>query len=144
MQLQTVMLYLRHDFYNIIFKIKHKLYIALGSDPSPKEKFWVCTCFKDQWSCHVIPALNVGHPLWPTQCVCALLKFLEVNSHRDLLLLGYYAALSGRFVQTFRDNLSVPTSKVKKSKKTGINSHHCSHNSLQRTAVFWMWHCVAA
>jgi hypothetical protein len=25
------MLYLQHDFYNIIFKIKHKLYIASGS-----------------------------------------------------------------------------------------------------------------
>jgi hypothetical protein len=26
-------LYLRHDFYNVIFKIKHKLYIASGSAP---------------------------------------------------------------------------------------------------------------
>jgi hypothetical protein len=31
--------------------------------------------------------------------------------------LGYYAALSGSSVPTFRDNLSVPYSKVKKSKK---------------------------
>jgi hypothetical protein len=39
----SVMLYLQHDFYNISFKIKHKLYIASGSDPPPsKEKFWVC------------------------------------------------------------------------------------------------------
>jgi hypothetical protein len=37
MQLQTVMLCLRHDFYNIIFKIKHKLYIASGSAPLPKK-----------------------------------------------------------------------------------------------------------
>jgi hypothetical protein len=35
----SVMLYL-HDCYNIIFKIKHKLYIASGSAPT-KEKFWV-------------------------------------------------------------------------------------------------------
>jgi hypothetical protein len=27
----SVILYLEHDFYNIIFKIKHKLYIASGS-----------------------------------------------------------------------------------------------------------------
>jgi len=35
MQLQTVMLqlHLRHGFYNIVFKIKHILYIALGSEP---------------------------------------------------------------------------------------------------------------
>jgi hypothetical protein len=31
-------------------------------------------------------------------------------------LLGYYAALSGSSVPTFRDNLSVPSSRVKKSK----------------------------
>jgi hypothetical protein len=34
----SVMLYLQHDFYNIIFKIKHKLYIALGSAPTPQQK----------------------------------------------------------------------------------------------------------
>jgi hypothetical protein len=32
-------------------------------------------------------------------------------------LLGYYAALSGSSAPTFRDNLSVPSSSVKKSKK---------------------------
>jgi len=33
--------YLRHDFYNIIFKIKHKLYIALGSaSMCPWIKHW--------------------------------------------------------------------------------------------------------
>jgi hypothetical protein len=31
-------------------------------------------------------------------------------------LLGYYAALSGSSVPTFRDNLSVPSLRVKKSK----------------------------
>jgi hypothetical protein len=34
----SVMLYLRHDFYNIIFTIKHKLYIASGSDPPPPQR----------------------------------------------------------------------------------------------------------
>jgi hypothetical protein len=32
-------------------------------------------------------------------------------------LLGYYAALSGNSAPTCRDNLSVPSSRVKKSKK---------------------------
>jgi hypothetical protein len=31
----SAMLYLRHYFYNIIFNIKHKLYIASGSAPPP-------------------------------------------------------------------------------------------------------------
>jgi hypothetical protein len=35
MQLQSVMLYLQHDFYNIVFKITHKLSIALVSAPPP-------------------------------------------------------------------------------------------------------------
>jgi hypothetical protein len=35
-------------FYNIIFKIKHKLYTASGSAPlSPKEKFWGRACHGD-------------------------------------------------------------------------------------------------
>jgi hypothetical protein len=39
----SVMLYLRHDCYNIIFIIKYKLLIASGSVPLPNEKFWVRT-----------------------------------------------------------------------------------------------------
>jgi hypothetical protein len=49
------------------------------------------------------------------------------NSLRDFMLpprckcycalLGYYAALSGSSVPTFRDSLSIPSSRVKKSKK---------------------------
>jgi hypothetical protein len=35
-------------------------------------------------------------------------------------LLGYYAASSGNSVPTFRDNLSVPSSRVKKSKKESL------------------------
>ena len=38
------MLYLRHEFYNIISKIEHKLHVASGSAPS--ETFWVRTCSK--------------------------------------------------------------------------------------------------
>jgi hypothetical protein len=32
----SAMLYLRHDIYKLIFKIKHKLYIASGSGPQWK------------------------------------------------------------------------------------------------------------
>jgi hypothetical protein len=34
----SVMLYLQHDFYNIIFKIKHESYIATGLAPPPPRK----------------------------------------------------------------------------------------------------------
>jgi hypothetical protein len=42
----SVMLYFQHDFYNLIFITKHKLYIASGSPhpPPPEEKFCVRTC----------------------------------------------------------------------------------------------------
>jgi hypothetical protein len=33
---ESVMLYLQHDFYKIVFKIKHKSYIASGSAPPRK------------------------------------------------------------------------------------------------------------
>jgi hypothetical protein len=49
------MLCLRHDFYNIIFKIKNKLYIASGTapppPPGPNEKFLVLTCSTVQEFC---------------------------------------------------------------------------------------------
>ena len=37
MQLQTVMLCLRHDFYNTNFKTRHKLYITLRYAPPPRQ-----------------------------------------------------------------------------------------------------------
>jgi hypothetical protein len=41
----SVILYLWHDFYNIIFKIKHKSYIASESAPPPANKeLWVRFC----------------------------------------------------------------------------------------------------
>jgi hypothetical protein len=33
---ECVMLYIWYDFHNIIFKINHKLYKALGSPPPPQ------------------------------------------------------------------------------------------------------------
>jgi hypothetical protein len=37
MQLKSVVLYLQHDFDNIIFKIEHKIYIASGLGPPPPQ-----------------------------------------------------------------------------------------------------------
>jgi hypothetical protein len=47
-----------------------------------------------------------------------LLNYYEISGFRremgeNCALLGHYAACSGNFLPTFRDNLSVPSSKVK-------------------------------
>ena len=47
---------------------------------------------------------------------CFVLHY-EAMSLEICALLGYYAALSGSSIPTFRDNLSVPYLRVKKSNK---------------------------
>ena len=69
-----------------------------------------------------------------TACLCVISGF-----HRDVVeifaLLGYYAALNGSSVLTFRDNLSVPSSRVKKSSSTSwflkIGEKGCPETSAQ-------------
>jgi hypothetical protein len=60
----SVMEYFKHDFYNIIFKIKHKFYItSLCQPPRPhpsKKKFWVRTL--NLWT------LNGNVPVLPFAC----------------------------------------------------------------------------
>jgi len=48
---------------------------------------------------------------------CLLLNACKLINIEICALLGYYAAYSGNSLLTFRDNLSVPSSWVKKSKK---------------------------
>jgi len=50
---------------------------------------------------------------WDEMCCGGLKQMLEL---RTALLLGYYAASSGDVLQTFRKNLSVPSSGVKNKK----------------------------
>jgi hypothetical protein len=48
----TVQLYLKRDFYNLIFQIKRKLYVASGSAP-PNQP--VCSCLvKGAKFCHAV------------------------------------------------------------------------------------------
>ena len=42
-------------------------------------------------------------------------KMKRVDSHRGMGLVGYYEAYSSNSLPTFRDNLSVPSSRLKKS-----------------------------
>jgi hypothetical protein len=46
-------------------------------------------------------------------------------------LLGYYTALSGNSVQTFRDNLLVPSSRAKKSSTLKMGHIGCPETSVQ-------------
>jgi hypothetical protein len=73
----SVMLYLQLDFYNIIFKMKHKL-CSLRVSPS-KEKFWVSACIA------TIP---------PTSG-CTYIKVKVVFSPADLLWDPYSLPSSG-------------------------------------------------
>ena len=45
-------------------------------------------------------------------------------------LLGYYTALKGSPVPTFRDNLSVPSSMVKKTKKKIVRNYHSTLRNI--------------
>jgi len=50
------------------------------------------------------------------------------NHHERLVLFWYYAVYSGNSLLTFRDNLSVPPSWVKKSKKENSTTEVNWHN----------------
>ena len=45
---------------------------------------------------------------------------LPLDVDKICALLGYYAASIGNPLPTFRDNVSVPSSRIKKSKKKGL------------------------
>jgi hypothetical protein len=55
--------------------------------------------------------------------------------HRDVddicSLLGYYTAQSGNSVLTFQDNLSIPSSRVKKSNLDFLGPIGCPETSVQ-------------
>ena len=62
-------------------------------------------------------------------------------------LLGYYAASSGSSVSTFRDNLSVPSSRVKKSSLYRTTAQRCvisqkSTDLIYIAAEAWNHECV--
>jgi hypothetical protein len=86
---KNVMLCLQHDFYNTVFKITHKLYIAWGS--AHKEKFWVRawnrrileiergstslhslenSLWKRLWTCHKIDCVMVVVVVMMVMIVC--------------------------------------------------------------------------
>jgi hypothetical protein len=65
-----------------------------------QQQFSITLCYREFVTCNIF------------------LQSIEAKQNLNEIcgLLGYYAALSGSSVPTFRDNISVPSSRVKKSK----------------------------
>jgi hypothetical protein len=67
--------------------------------------------------------INIGFRMWPSTCDqkkhlihCKGKRVIKLDTQTEIcVILGYYAAHIGNSLQTFRDNLSVPSSRVKKS-----------------------------
>jgi hypothetical protein len=57
------------------------------------------------------------------------------QEHETRALLGYYAALSGTSVPTFRDNLSSQSSRVKPSKKNACFLASCIYVALDGVLI---------
>jgi hypothetical protein len=64
-----------------------------------------------------------SEPFFSAEIVSLYLKF---DLCEICALLGYYAVLSGNSVTTFQDNISVPSSRVKKSEKKAFFSDFSS------------------
>jgi len=85
-----LLLYLWHDFYNMVFEIKHTLCIAsgLGTHP-PSKKFWVCAslCLKTEpdnlylmpCGCSAPISLAMIQPYTQQTKNCMYLNLLQVN-----------------------------------------------------------------
>jgi hypothetical protein len=62
-------------------------------------------------------------------------EIMEVFIHEICVFLGYNAASSGNPLPTFRDNVSVPSSRVKKSKR--VESRQEEHAVYVGRSVGW-------
>jgi hypothetical protein len=54
------------------------------------------------------------------QATLSLISGFRSDFDEICVLLGYYAASCGNFLPTFRDNVSVPTSRVKSPSREGL------------------------
>jgi hypothetical protein len=63
---------------------------------------------------HFLTPQGSVHQKWTVKCLNVISGF-RCGVDEICVLLGDYAALSGNYTQTFRDNLSVPSSRVKRS-----------------------------
>jgi hypothetical protein len=59
--------------------------------------------------------LNIAWGMFVSSCFCHPLSYVSIGHYDICAFLGCYAVLSRSSLHTFRDNLSVPYSGVKKS-----------------------------
>ena len=71
--------------------------------------------------------------------------FVDILNGKNCALLGHYAACSGNFLQTFRDNLSVASLRVQNQRKIGLLTLESetdrvprSVNNLSHSLMFYM------
>ena len=78
------------------------------------------------------------HEIW-----CVFLAKFFVKFKFDIwAFLGYYGAYGGNTLPTFRDNLSVPSSRVKISKKKAGNKHLVRSLLTQQRGRCWVFSTV--
>jgi hypothetical protein len=80
------------------------------------------------------------------QRVLAVISGFRRDIDEISALLGYYATSNGNHLSTFRENVSVPSSRVKTSKKKVIGCLETSvkdyHSTLRNTPEERRSHCV--
>jgi hypothetical protein len=70
-------------------------------------------------------------------CICAISGFF-CDVEETCALLGNYAAESGNYVPTFRDNLSVPSSRVKMCcPEMSVQNYHCTLRNIPEEHISW-------
>jgi hypothetical protein len=74
----SVMLYLR-DFYNIIFKIKHKLYMATQAAPPPQRTNSGCAPEPSESEVHLLPTIQLA-PFAPRRKLTPFISLYFIQS----------------------------------------------------------------
>ena len=64
----------------------------------------------------------------PTEYILCAVSGFRRDVDEICALLAYYATLSGSYVLTFRNNLSIPSSRIKKSKPLEDRTDRLSQN----------------
>jgi hypothetical protein len=104
-------------------KRKVDVHVQYITPPPPGE-----LCFPDNISFSFCgKALVATYPAHKTDGSLCVISGFHREAHKICAVLGYYAAYSGNFLPTLRDNLSVSSSKANKLKIWILNSWRSDH-----------------
>jgi hypothetical protein len=105
-----------------------------------REKLW----FADEWPLNFMRLHFVSHSTLCRFVISGLRREVDENC----AILGHHAASSGNFLPTFRDNLSVPSSRVKKMGPifclgTSVwNYHYSLRNNPEERSTLCLFVCL--